>query len=64
MTQSHSEEAKRLLSHGWSESDVSQFLALREYKQRWGGANLDREERLFLRGAESVLLKAGSGLSV
>jgi DNA polymerase III subunit epsilon len=63
MTESHSEEAKQLLSHGWSVSNVSQFLALREYKQRWGGANLDREERLFLRKAESVLLQAGLGPS-
>ena len=63
MTESHPEEAKQLLSHGWSASDVSHFLALREYKQRWGGANLDREERLFLRKAESVLLQAGLGPS-
>jgi DNA polymerase-3 subunit epsilon len=61
MTEPHSEDAKRLLSHGWSASDVSQFLALREYKQRWGGANMDREDRLVLRRAESVLLQAGLG---
>jgi DNA polymerase-3 subunit epsilon len=59
MTYPHSDDASRLQSQGWSASDVSHFLALREYKQRWGAANLDREERLFLRKAESILLQAG-----
>lgn len=59
MTNSHSEEAKRLRSIGWSAADVSHFIVLRDYRQRWGAANLDREERLFLKKAESVLLQAG-----
>jgi len=59
MTNPHLEEAKRLRSIGWSAADVSHFLVLRDYKQRWGAANLDREERLFLKKAESALLQAG-----
>ena len=59
MTNPHSEEAKRLSSNGWSAADVSHFLVLRDYRQRWGAANLDREERLFLKKAESALLQAG-----
>ena len=49
----------RLLSLGWSAAEIRQFMALREYKQRWGAANLDREDRLFLRKAESALLQSG-----
>lgn len=63
MTEPHSEDAKQLQSRGWSASDVREFFALREYKQRWGAANLDREERLFLRKAEAILLQAGLGPS-
>jgi DNA polymerase-3 subunit epsilon len=60
MTNPYSDEAKQLRSIGWSAADVSHFLVLRDYRQRWGAANLDREERLFLKKAESALLQAGS----
>lgn len=59
MTSPHSDEATRLRSLGWSAQDVSRFMDLREYKLRWGAANLDREDRLFLRKAELASLQAG-----
>lgn len=59
MTSPHSDELARLRSLGWSAQDVSRFMALRDYKIRWGAANLEREDRLFLRKAESALLQTG-----
>ena len=59
MTDPHTDESSRLLSLGWPAADVSRFLNLQEYKHRWGAANLEREERLFLKKAELALFQAG-----
>lgn len=40
---------------GWSGPDVARYVELWEYRQRWGAMNLEREDRLFLRKAESAL---------
>ena len=39
---------------GWSDPDVSRYVELWEYRQRWGAMNLEREDRIFLRKAETV----------
>ncbi len=59
MTDPHADDTSRLRSLGWPAADVSRFLNLQEYKRRWGAANLEREERLFLKQAELALLQAG-----
>ena len=59
MTDPHAHDTSRLRSLGWPAADVSRFLNLQEYKRRWGAANLEREERLFLKKAELALLQAG-----
>ena len=38
---------------GWSEAEVVRYVELWEYRQRWGAMNLEREDRLFLRKAET-----------
>lgn len=63
MTSPHSDEIARLRSLGWSAPDVSRFVALRDYKLRWGAANLEREDRLFLQKAESTLRQTGFNAS-
>ncbi len=53
-TSNRSSELKEL---GWSNDDVSRYIELWEYRQRWGAINLEREDRQFLRKAESALPK-------
>ncbi|WP_254965145.1 MULTISPECIES: 3'-5' exonuclease [unclassified Cyanobium] len=40
---------------GWAEQDVRRYEQLSAYRSRWGAANLDRDERRFLRSAEAAL---------
>ena len=40
---------------GWSKHDVIRYIDLWDYRQRWGAINLEREDRQFLRKAESAL---------
>ncbi len=40
---------------GWSQEDVLRYTELWDYRQRWGAINLEREDRQFLRKAESAL---------
>ena len=40
---------------GWSQNDLSRYIDLWDYRQRWGAINLEREDRQFLRKAESAL---------
>ncbi len=47
-----SDELKDL---GWSNEDISRYIELWDYRQRWGAINLEREDRLFLRKVESAL---------
>ncbi len=46
------EELKQL---GWNQEDLYKYIELWDYRQRWGSINLEREDRLFLRKAESLL---------
>ena len=45
---------------GWSQSDLSKYIDLWDYRQRWGAINLEREDRQFLRKAESALPEISS----
>ena len=47
--------ASELKQLGWSEPDVLRYAELWDYRQRWGAINLEREDRQFLRKAESAL---------
>ena len=55
MKKETSHRAGELKALGWIESDLSRYIELWEYRQRWGAMNLEREDRLFLRKAESEL---------
>jgi len=46
------EELKQL---GWNQEDLYKYIELWDYRQRWGSINLEREDRQFLRKAESLL---------
>ena len=46
---------------GWSDPDVSRYIELWEYRQRWGAMNLERDDRIFLRKAEKALPAILSG---
>jgi len=46
------EELKEL---GWSPEDLRRYAELWEYRKRWGAANLEREERIFLKKADNAL---------
>jgi len=50
-----SHRGDELKALGWSPQDVSRYVELWEYRQRWGAMNLEREDRLFLRKAENAL---------
>ena len=47
--------ADELKQLGWNQEDLSKYIELWDYRQRWGSINLEREDRLFLRKAESLL---------
>ncbi len=49
--------ADELKSLGWSVDEVSRYAELWDYRQRWGAINLEREDRQFLKKAESALPK-------
>ncbi len=53
--------ADELKALGWSTDEVSRYAELWDYRQRWGAINLERDDRLFLRKAESALPKIVSG---
>ncbi len=55
MAQELNHRADELQSLGWSQEDISRYVELWDYRQRWGAINLEREDRLFLRKAESAL---------
>lgn len=58
MVDPRSDDLQKLMSLGWSAADVSRYQSLLEYKLKWGAANLERDERLFLKKGEAVLLQA------
>lgn len=47
--------AGELKTLGWSQDDLTRYIELWEYRQRWGAINLEREDRQFLKKAESSL---------
>ena len=47
--------ADELKQLGWSQEDLYKYIELWDYRQRWGSINLEREDRQFLRKAESLL---------
>ncbi len=53
--------ADELKAAGWSNDDVNRYAELWDYRQRWGAINLEREDRQFLRKAESALPKIQTG---
>ncbi len=55
MSKELSHRGVELKQLGWSEQDVFRYVELWDYRQRWGAINLEREDRLFLRKAESAL---------
>ncbi|WP_413440719.1 hypothetical protein [Synechococcus sp. MIT S1220] len=55
MPKETSHRGDELKTLGWSEHDVSRYVELWEYRQRWGAMNLEREDRQFLRKAEHAL---------
>ncbi|WP_286191166.1 3'-5' exonuclease [Synechococcus sp. FACHB-909] len=50
---SRSEELRAL---GWPEPEVRRYRQLWTHRSRWGAANLDRDERRFLRRGEDALM--------
>lgn len=61
MVKESTHRADELKALGWSNDDVLRYAELWEYRQRWGAMNLEREDRLFLRKAESALPKILTG---
>ncbi len=57
MAKESTHRAEELKDHGWSVDEISRYVDLWEYRQRWGAINLEREDRQFLRKAESTLPK-------
>ncbi len=55
MLKESTHRADELKELGWSGEDISRYIDLWDYRQRWGAINLEREDRLFLRKAEAVL---------
>ena len=53
--------ADELLGLGWSKEDVARYTELWDYRQRWGAINLEREDRQFLRKAETALPAISTG---
>ena len=47
--------ADELKDLGWNQEDLFRYIELWDYRQRWGAINLEREDRQFLRKAESLL---------
>ena len=55
MTKELTHRADELKQLGWSQEDLYKYIELWDYRQRWGSINLEREDRQFLRKAESLL---------
>ncbi len=55
MAKETTHRAEELKELGWSLQDISRYIDLWDYRQRWGAINLEREDRLFLKKIESSL---------
>ena len=61
MIKESTHRADDLKELGWSNDDISRYVELWDYRQRWGAINLEREDRQFLRKAEAALPPIPSG---
>ncbi len=61
MTKELTHRADDLKALGWSNEEITRYVELWDYRQRWGAINLEREDRLFLRKAEAVLPELPKG---
>ena len=61
MQTSENHRSGELKELGWSPEDCRKYEELWEYRHRWGAINLEREDRIFLRKAESALPKIVTG---
>jgi len=52
-----SHRSHELKALGWNQDEIIRYEDLFEYSQRWGLANLEREDRQFLKKAEKILPK-------
>jgi len=55
VTKELTHRAEELKQLGWNQEDLYKYIELWDYRQRWGSINLEREDRQFLRKAESLL---------
>lgn len=56
MVMEDSSRSEELRALGWPEPEVRRYERLWAYRSRWGAANLDRDERRFLRRGEDALM--------
>tara|TARA_Y100001968_G_scaffold333213_1_gene394757 strand:+ start:154 stop:843 length:690 start_codon:yes stop_codon:yes gene_type:complete len=61
VVQESTHRANELTALGWHADDVSRYVELWDYRQRWGAINLEREDRQFLKKAESALPQIQTG---
>ena len=57
MKRESSHRSHELKALGWNQDQIIRYEELFEYSQRWGLANLEREDRQFLKKAEKILPK-------
>lgn len=57
MKKESSHRSHELKALGWNQDEIIRYEDLFEYSQRWGLANLEREDRQFLKKAEKILPK-------
>ena len=57
MKKESSHRSHELKALGWNQDEIIRYEELFEYSQRWGLANLEREDRQFLKKAEKILPK-------
>ncbi len=57
MKKESSHRSHELKALGWNQDQIIRYEELFEYSQRWGLANLEREDRQFLKKAEKILPK-------
>ena len=57
MKKESSHRSHELKALGWNQDEIIRYEELFDYSQRWGLANLEREDRQFLKKAEKILPK-------
>ena len=61
MAKESTHRADELKTLGWSNDEIVRYAELWDYRQRWGAINLERDDRQFLKKAESALPKITTG---